>query len=274
MEENYLLKLTFWGVRGSTPTPRIENLAFGGNTSCLEVQTGEGEVLIFDAGTGITPLGWHLVEKGNGPLDVKIFMTHFHWDHTQGIPFFQPLYSADNKVTFFSFENRAEDMLKGQMTEPYFPISFDFLPAQLEFHPIGHSPFKIGGVEISPFPMNHPQGATGYRIEREGKGIVYASDHEHGDSHLDASVRNHAADARVLVYDAQYTPEEYQQRLGWGHSTWLEAARVATDAAVDQLILFHHDPAHDDIMMTDIIKEARLHFAKVHAASEGEFFIL
>ena len=101
MEEDYLLKLTFWGVRGSTPTPRIENLAFGGNTSCLEVRTGEGEVLIFDAGTGITPLGRHLVEKGNGPLDIKIFMTHFHWDHIQGIPFFKPLYSAENKVTFF-----------------------------------------------------------------------------------------------------------------------------------------------------------------------------
>ena len=171
MEEDYLLKLTFWGVRGSTPTPRIQNLTFGGNTSCLEVRTGEGEVLIFDAGTGITPLGWHLVEKEEGPLDVKIFMTHFHWDHIQGIPFFQPLYSPENKVTFFSFENRAEGMLKGQMTAPYFPVSFDFLPAQMEFHPIQHSPFKIGGAEISPFPMNHPQGATGYRIERGAKGL-------------------------------------------------------------------------------------------------------
>ena len=274
MEEDYLLKLTFWGVRGSTPTPRIENLAFGGNTSCLEVRTDEGEVLIFDGGTGITPLGRHLVEKGNGPLDIKIFMTHFHWDHIQGIPFFQPLYSAKNKVTFFSFENRAEGMLKGQMTEPYFPVSFDFLPAQLEFHPIQHSPFNIGGVEISPFPMNHPQGATGYRIEREGQGIVYASDHEHGDSRLDASVRDHAANAKVLIYDAQYTPHEYQNRVGWGHSTWLEAARVATESAVDQLILFHHDPSHEDGMMVDIVKEARYHFGKVYAASEGEFFIL
>jgi len=274
MEMDYLLKLAFWGVRGSTPTPRIENLALGGNTSCLEVRTGAGDVLVFDAGTGITPLGWHLVEKKDGPLDIKIFMTHFHWDHIQGIPFFQPLYSVENKVTFFSFENRAESMLKGQMTEPYFPVSFDFLPAQLEFYPIEHCPFNISGVEISPFPMNHPQGATGYRIESEGEAFVYASDHEHGNSHLDASVRDHAANAKVLVYDAQYTPHEYEKRVGWGHSTWLEAARVATESQVDQLVLFHHDPSHTDSMMMDIVREARHHFPKVQAASEGEFFIL
>ncbi len=274
MEADYLLKLTFWGVRGSTPTPCIENLTFGGNTPCLEVRTGEGEVLVFDAGTGITPLGWHLVENQGGPLDIKIFMTHFHWDHIQGIPFFEPLYSAENKVTFFSFENRAEGMLKGQMSEPYFPVSFDFLPAQLEFHPLRHSPFNISGVEITPFPMNHPQGATGYRIQREGRAFVYASDHEHGDSGLDASIRDHAANARVLVYDAHYTPQEYRNRVGWGHSTWLEGARVATDSGVDRLILFHHDPSHEDSMMVDIVNEARHHFSKVRAASEGEFFIL
>ena len=117
-------------------------------------------------------------------------------------------------MTFFSFENRAEGIIKGQMIEPYFPVCFDFLPAQLEFQPIQHSPFNIAGVEISPFPLNHPQGAIGYRIEREGQGIVYASDHEHGDSRLDASVREHAANAKVRVYGVQYTPREYQNRVG------------------------------------------------------------
>ena len=274
MGDDYRFKLTFWGVRGSTPTPRVENLTFGGNTSCVEVHTGDAGILVFDAGTGITPLGSRLSENGHGPLDVKIFMTHFHWDHIQGIPFFEPLYSPENKVTFFSFENRAEEMLKGQMTQPYFPVNFEFLPARLEFHPIEHSPLEICGLQVSPFPMNHPQGATGYRIEKDGAAVVYASDHEHGDKKLDACVRDHAAGASVLVYDAQYTPREYEQRVGWGHSNWLEAARVAHDSEADQLVLFHHDPNHQDRDMMDIVMEARHHFPKVQAASEGEFFIL
>jgi len=274
MQEGYRLKTTFWGVRGSTPTPSIENLSFGGNTPCLEIRSGGGEVLIFDAGTGIRSLGSHLVENGNGQLDIKIFLSHFHWDHIQGIPFFEPLYSAQNKVTFFSFEDKARAMLKVQMTDPYFPVTFDFLSGQLEFTAIGHSPLKIGDVQISPFAMKHPQGATGYRIEKDGAVVVYASDHEHGDKRFDANVRDYAASAGLLVYDAQYTPQEYKDRVGWGHSTWLEAARVATDSNTDQLILFHHDPSHQDSMMVDIISETRYHFAKVRAASEGEFFIL
>ena len=264
-------KLGFWGVRGSTPTPKIEYLSFGGNTPCIELRTIENEILVLDAGTGISPLGAALVEEAKGPLNIKVFITHFHWDHIQGIPFFLPLYFPDNKVTFFSFENRAEKMLKGQMMEPYFPVNLDLLPARLEFQAIEHRLVKISGLQISPFPMNHPQGATGYRIEKEGIAVVYASDHEHGDKEMDEIIRENSSDASVLIYDAQYTPEEYQDRLGWGHSNWLEATRLAHDSRVGKLVLFHHDPSHEDSKMTDIVFEARKHFPWVKAACEGEF---
>jgi len=272
MNDPYRFKLVFWGVRGSTPTPRIEYLSFGGNTACIEVRTGKNEVLVFDAGTGISPLGATLVEEAKGPLDIKVFITHFHWDHIQGIPFFLPLYFPENKVTFFSFENRAEKMLKGQMMEPYFPVNLELLPARLEFQAIEHRLFKISGLQISPFPMNHPQGATGYRIEKEGIAAVYASDHEHGNKGMDEIIRENSSAASVLIYDAQYTPEEYQNRLGWGHSNWLEATKLAHESRVGKLVLFHHDPSHEDSKMTDIVFEARKYFSRVQAAREGEVF--
>lgn len=275
MQTDYRLKLTFWGVRGSTPTPRIDNLNFGGNTSCVEVRNGRDDIMIFDAGTGITPLGRRLVKKDpTAEMDLKIFLTHFHWDHIQGIPFFQPLYSEGNKVTFFSFENQAEEMLRGQMTQPYFPVSFDLLPARLEFQPIDHESFEIAGTRITPFPLNHPQGCTGYRLEQEEAVIVYATDHEHGDAKHDRILFEQATGADLLVYDAQYTPQEYKERVGWGHSTWFEGCQLAESAGVKDLVLFHHDPFHHDHFLADIVKLARDSFPAVEAAREGDFYIL
>jgi ribonuclease BN (tRNA processing enzyme) len=160
-------------------------------------------------------------------------------------------------------------ILAGQMLDPYFPIGFEDLPSRREFVQMEYRATRLGGIEVHPFPLNHPQGATGYRMEAGGAVIVHASDLEHGDPRLDSLLREHAEGADVLIYDAQYSPEEYQAKRGWGHSTWLEAARVAHDAHVKQLVLFHHDPAHDDRTVQEFVDQARRLFENTQAAKEG-----
>jgi phosphoribosyl 1,2-cyclic phosphodiesterase len=288
-ENHFRLRLKFWGVRGSTPTPQIENLSYGGNTACLEVRLPNNEIFIFDGGTGVRNLGIALVEEFKGrELSATFFLTHYHWDHIQGIPFFAPLYAAANEFTFYSFRRTrpgrkgepgpyyetVREMLEGQMKNPYFPINFGFLPSKRDFREIYRDPIKFGKFQIHPFPLNHPQGALGYRMESEGAVIVYASDLEHGHGELDSTLREFAQNADILIYDAQYTPEEYEQHKGWGHSTWLEATRVAKDAKAKQLILFHHDPAHTDQMFFEVVQQARMHFENTLGAKEGWVFIL
>jgi len=267
-----MIRLKFWGVRGSTPTPQIENLGYGGNTSCLEVRLEDNQSVIFDAGSGLRNLGSRLLkEAGGANLDLKVFLTHFHWDHIQGIPFFAPLFLPGNRVTFHSHCNGSlEEVLEGQMARPYFPIDLASVAARREFVELHSQPASFAGITIRPFPLNHPQGAVGYRIEAGGTVIVYATDLEHGHPRLDQVLRDHAAGADVLVYDAQYTPEEYLRFRGWGHSTWLEGVRVSCDAGVRHLVLFHHDPAHDDQFLTRVLAEAREEFQELSIATEGE----
>jgi phosphoribosyl 1,2-cyclic phosphodiesterase len=268
-----MLRLKFWGVRGSTPTPQIENLAYGGNTACLEVRVDDREIFVFDGGTGVRNLGGSLLKEfGGGRLCIKFFLTHFHWDHIQGIPFFAPMYGHANDITFFSSVSTGSlhETLEGQMTRPYFPVNFDSVAAQRHFVEVqGRLPVHSGGLVVYPFPLNHPQGCVGYRLESGGRSIVYASDLEHGHEHLDKVVREFAEGADVLIYDAQYTPEEYEKHRGWGHSTWLEATRVAAEAKARQLVLIHHDPAHSDTAMFNIVRNARQHFENTVAAREG-----
>jgi phosphoribosyl 1,2-cyclic phosphodiesterase len=270
MTDGSRLQLKFWGVRGSSPTPLFENLEHGGNTSCLEIRPAGGEVLIFDGGTGSRGLGGALMrEAEGGNLSLKFFLTHFHWDHIQGIPFFAPLYREGNSVTFYSFPeaDTLRATIEGQMETPYFPVNF-VLHARRDYVQM-REPLDLNGPVVRSFPLNHPQHAVGYRIEHQGASIVYASDLEHGNARLDKVLRDCAEGADVLVYDAQYTAEEYATRAGWGHSTWAEATRVARDAQVKQLILFHHDPAHGDDMMREIVDRARQSFENSHAAREG-----
>lgn len=266
-----MIRLKFWGVRGSTPTPQLENLGYGGNTSCLELRLPDNQSIIFDAGSGLRNLGSALVKDSAGArLDVKVFLTHFHWDHIQGIPFFAPLFVPGNRVTFHSHCNGSlEEILEGQMARPYFPINLASLAAKQEFVELDSQPVDFSGVKIKPFPLNHPQGAVGYRIEAGKTVIVYATDLEHGDPWLDTVLRDHAEGADLLVYDAQYTPAEYQTYKGWGHSTWVEGVRVAREAKVRQLLLFHHDPAHDDGCLDEIGNAARETFEAVAPAREG-----
>ena len=270
MSHRFLVK--FWGVRGSIPTPGLENLAYGGNTPCIEVRLPHGEILIIDGGTGVRQLGLNLVQSaGEKPLALNFLMTHFHWDHVQGIPFFAPLYSAANEITFYSGRPAAQlrDILQGQMTQPYFPVDFNLLAARRAFEQVHSDGVEFGSVTVRCFPLHHPQGAFGYRMESHGSVLVHASDREHGHAKLDRVLIEHAQDADVLIYDAQYTPDEYEHRRGWGHSTWLEAARVAKEAGVKQLVLFHHDPSHDDECIARITEDARTEFRNTEAAREG-----
>jgi phosphoribosyl 1,2-cyclic phosphodiesterase len=267
------VRLKFWGVRGSTPTPQIENLKFGGNTPCLEVRTTENECVIFDAGSGIRALGQTLMQEANGsPINLKIFLTHFHWDHIQGIPFFAPLYGPKNHISFISGSTGRplEETLEGQMAKPYFPIDFSQVAARRDFHQIeAGGCIEVGGLKVRPFPLNHPQGASGYRIEANGVVVVYATDYEHGPKKSDTVLLEYAQDADILICDAQYTPAEYDCHRGWGHGTWLETTALARKAGAKQLVLFHHDPSHDDHIMARIQTEARGEFANTAAAWEG-----
>jgi phosphoribosyl 1,2-cyclic phosphodiesterase len=259
------------GVRGSVPTPAAEFLGFGGNTTCLEVRSTENDRVVIDAGSGVRGLNRSLLENpAKEDLQFHILMTHFHWDHIQGLPFFAPLFSPACGVTFYS--GKAPEILRQildlQMSDPYFP-ALGSVAAAREFVEIGNQPFRHGHITIHPFPLNHPQGAWGYRMESGGAVIVHASDLEHGHPKLDSVLREYAQNADVLIYDAQYTGEEYESRKGWGHSTWLEATRVARDAGVKHLILFHHDPLRDDDALRCIVNQARRNFENTDAAEEG-----
>ena len=194
-------------------------------------------------------------EAAGAPINTKIFLTHFHWDHIQGIPFFAPLYGPKNHISFFSGSTGRplQETLEGQMAKPYFPIDFGQVAAQRDFQQIetGGS-IKVGDLVIRPFPLNHPQGASGYRIECNGVVIVYATDYEHGVGESDSVLTEYSQNANILICDAQYTPAEYETHRGWGHSTWQNAVLLAREARAEHLMLFHHDPSHDDQAMMPI----------------------
>lgn len=245
----------------------------GGNTACVEIRTATGEALILDAGTGIRSLGYALTAEAAGePISVDVLFSHFHWDHLQGLPFFAPLYGGGNEVRFIAAvdDDQLDRLLKGQMCEPYFPVPFTELAASVETRraTVGET-FTVGACTVRAFPVSHPQGAHGYRIEYEGASVVYATDYEHGDPVADEGLREVARNADLLISDAQYTPDEYELRKGWGHTTWEHAAQLAADAGVGQLLLFHHDPSHDDAALERIRTLARGRFAATDLAVEG-----
>jgi phosphoribosyl 1,2-cyclic phosphodiesterase len=265
------LKLRLWGVRGSIPTPRPQNLGYGGNTSCIEVRLPGDELFIFDAGTGIRDLGLTLNSPEPGVRrHIHLFFTHFHWDHIQGLPFFRPLYDPNYSMTLYStcYSSSIRESLAGQMAGPYFPVTFESICSNKQFVNLD-APISLGNLTVRPFPVHHPQGAAGYRIESGGAAIVYVPDREHGHPELDAVLREHVRDADILIHDAQYTPEEYARFKGWGHSTWQEAVEVARECNVKQLVLFHHDPNHDDAMISGILENARSCFPRTIAARES-----
>ncbi len=271
--ESPRLTVRFWGVRGSIPTPDAGFLGVGGNTACVEVRAADGTALVLDAGTGIRGLGYALAAEAAGePGEVHLALSHFHWDHLQGLPFFAPLYAPGQTVRFYAAtdDDRIHSLLRGQMTSPYFPVTFGDLAAETETVRVRHGEaYEVGPMTVRPFPVNHPQGAHGFRIEADGVAVVYATDYEHGSAAHDEGLREVSQGADLLISDAQYTPDEYALRRGWGHTTWEHATALATRAEVRQLLLFHHDPSHDDDALGRICGLARERFAETGLATEG-----
>ncbi|MEM6326787.1 MAG: MBL fold metallo-hydrolase [Bacteroidota bacterium] len=267
------LTVRLWGVRGSLPTPRASHLGVGGNTTCVEVRGPEGAVVMLDAGTGARDFGVALAaEVGGAPVDLHVLFSHFHWDHLQGLPFFAPIYGEGNTLTLHAAAEAEaiEAAMCGQMGEPFFPVPFRELRATVRVVPvrIGEA-FTVGGMTVRPFPLHHPQGSTGYRFDAEGASFVFATDYEHGDPELEAVLVDAAQGADVFYSDAQYTPDEYDLRRGWGHTTWVQAVRLAQKAKVGRLVLAHHDPAHDDVALERILAQARERFPATDLAREG-----
>jgi phosphoribosyl 1,2-cyclic phosphodiesterase len=276
------MQMTFWGVRGSIPTPGPSTVQFGGNTSCVEVRANKA-ILIFDGGTGLRLLGKKLLREM--PLTAHMFFSHVHWDHIQGFPFFEPAFVAGNVFHLYGGNNVSrtlEETLAGQMDHPNFPVHLTVMGAKMIFRDLreGES-VEIedgagGTARVTTASGNHPQGVFAFRIEHGGKAVVYATDTEHYAEHIDDNLVKLARGAEVLVYDAQYTPEEYAgtagtgtSKKGWGHSTFEEGAKIARAAGARRLILFHHDPTQSDAAVREKESRARAVFPDVVAAHEG-----
>jgi len=252
------LKVRFWGVRGSISCAGSEYVRYGGNTSCLEV-TADGRRLIFDAGTGIRTLGLELARQA--PLDIDIYFTHTHLDHLSGLTFFAPLFDKRNSVRMWAGHLEAPYTLKkvvsNLMQAPIYPVTLDIFQASVSFKEFeAGTPLACGAVAMRTAPLNHPNGATGYRVEHGGKSICYITDTEHREGERDQTIVDLCRGADIMIYDCSYTDEEYPRYRGWGHSTWQEGARIADAAGVGTLAIFHHDPSHDDAFMDDVARKA------------------
>lgn len=269
------MKLRFWGVRGSIPSPGVDTAGVGGNTSCVEVRCGSTR-LVLDAGTGLRRLGDTMVAAQ--ALDATLLLSHFHWDHIQGLPFFVPAYLRQSELRVVGMRGAAlslEQTLATQMQAPVFPVRLDQLGARLALDEIqpGAS-FALGArgdVRVRTALLDHPGGSLGYRIEHAGRVVVYATDVELGGA-AEPALRALAHEADVLVMDAQYLPEEYRNaKVGWGHSTFDAVARLARECRVKNLVLFHHDPSRSDAGVLAIEAAARELFPRTIAAREGLF---
>jgi len=273
-----IAKLSFWGVRGSTPTVDPATWRYGGNTPCLELVAPDGTRFILDCGTGLRMLGSRWTEADEGrSRETHIFVTHYHWDHIQGIPFFAPLYAENNEFHFYSFRSKflGKDSLKQvfetQMAMPYFPVNISAMSARRKFKEVdGGESFQIRENKVTAQWLNHPQGCLGFRIETPAGIVAYATDNEPGDAKLQENLRELAKDADIFINDAQYTPEQLATtRRGWGHSSWKEGVQVAREAGAKTLVLFHHDPDSTDRGVDALLRQARDEFDSVFAASEG-----
>jgi phosphoribosyl 1,2-cyclic phosphodiesterase len=271
-------KLVFWGVRGSTPTLERDTWRYGGNTPCLELTAPDNTRFILDCGTGLRMLGnqWTGSQRDGG-IEAQVLVTHYHWDHIQGIPFFHPFFDARNRFHFYSFQskdlgpNSLRQVLEAQLAKPYFPVDVAMMTAEREFHEIaGGQKWATGETKVATAWLNHPQGCLAYRLDTAAGSVVYATDNEPGAPEFDASLRQLASGADVLVYDAQYSPEQVATtRKGWGHSSWLEGIKVARDAKARNLVLFHHDPDSQDQKVDGFLSAARQEFPATWAATEG-----
>ena len=265
------LNLRFWGVRGSIACPSPNHVRYGGNTSCIEVNAGE-HAIILDAGTGIRSLGHSFMEKGGRAA--SLLLTHTHWDHINGFPFFAPGFRKGYEFRIMAGHlagSSIREVLAGQMMQPTFPVPLEAMQSTMSFEDFSAGDdFELApGVRVRTAPLNHPNGATAYRIEHAGKSVCYVTDTEHIPGKPDQRVLGLIEGADLVVYDSTYTDDEFPSKVGWGHSTWQEAVRLCTAANVKKLAIFHHDPEHDDEIMDGIAAEARKMWDGAIVAQEG-----
>ncbi|MCM0592524.1 MAG: MBL fold metallo-hydrolase [Gloeotrichia echinulata IR180] len=265
----------FWGVRGSIPSPGPQTVRYGGNTPCIEMQAGDKR-LIFDGGTGLHVLGQSLLPQM--PLEAHMFFTHSHWDHMQGFPFFNPGFIKGNHFHIYGAiapdGSTIEQRLNDQMLHPNFPVPLQIMQADMNFYNIvPGEPIHIDEVTLETAPLNHPGEAVGYRVNWRGGAAVYITDTEHFPDRLDENVLWLSRNADILIYDSTYSDEEYYSprspKIGWGHSTWQEGVKIAKAANVKTLVIFHHDPAHNDDFLDRVGEEAFEKFSGAIMAREG-----
>ncbi len=280
------MKVRFWGTRGSIASPGHETVRYGGNTSCVEVRLDDGSVLILDAGTGIRKLGNALVEEFEH-IEAFLFVTHTHWDHIQGFPFFRPAFLKATKLWIAGCAAGSKhigDVLIGQMESAFFPVSFGDLTADLEFVQNSEPLWHMGSAVLHGFSLNHPGGGCGVKIVADDSTLVYLTDNELArpghDSTINEKVIEFVRDADMLIHDAQYRAEDFPRHMGWGHSCYEDVIQVAMDANVQRLLLFHHDPDRTDDQVESIVEAARRlvddfgSAMRVYAAAEGAEFSL
>lgn len=275
------MRIRFWGTRGSIPVPGRHTTRFGGNTTCLELSLAGGTRIIVDAGTGIRPLGEALQQRA-GPLEVHLLITHIHWDHIMGFPFFAPAFNPEATIFIDGFPTCMKGLrvpFDNRMGDGFFPIRFDDLKAQIAYlDRLNRGTLEIGGVRIDSVPLQHPQGGFGFRFREGARTLVFITDNELTE---EAWAGRHPGDyirfcegADLLIHDAQYTPRERAERRGWGHSDYEATVRMALQAGVGRLVLFHHDPARTDAGVQELEERCR-EMAKeagsdmeIHAARE------
>lgn len=251
--------IRFWGVRGSIACPDDAHRRWGGNTACMEVRCGE-HTFVFDAGTGVRPLGKLLAREGAQPLD--LFLSHTHFDHVVGFPFFAPFFQQDRVVRVWAGHLGTQHSIYGTicalMRAPLFPVPPDVFTADVQFRDFraGETIRPRPGFALRTAPLNHPNGATAYRVDFAGKSVCYVTDTEHVVGRPDRTILELVEGADVMVYDSAYTDAEYPNYVGWGHSTWEEGVRLADAGGVGRLLLFHHDPTHEDVQMDAIAQAA------------------
>ncbi|CAN5411959.1 MBL fold metallo-hydrolase [soil metagenome] len=254
------MSVRFWGVRGSIPCPGPNTVRYGGNTSCVEVRCGE-HLLIFDAGSGLRMLGLALAEEA-AHLDTDLFFSHGHIDHLIGLPFFVPAFVKGNRLRLWAGNLKpaggVQETVRKLMSYPLFPIEIETAQGSVEFNDFtpGEVLTPRPGIEVMTAALNHPGGATGYRVEFAGRAMAYITDTELSADAFDPALLELVRDASIVVIDTTYTDEELPEHVGWGHSSWQQAVRLANEAGVGKLYLYHHDPEHDDDQMDRIAEAA------------------
>jgi phosphoribosyl 1,2-cyclic phosphodiesterase len=274
-------RVKFWGVRGSIPTPGPTTVHYGGNTSCVEVRA-DGQIIILDAGTGLRLLGRELLaEFDTQPLDLTLLLTHTHWDHIQGLPFFMPVYKPQNHLRILGYEGARhglEVMLAGQMESPFFPIGLREVPANVIIEELKETDFHVGPVRVQAGHATHPGLCVGYRLfTSDGHSLAYFPDNElpHQDANQSRRMIDFLRGTDLLIMDTEFDAEEYHQHTGWGHGCLDDVVALALQAEVKTLVLFHHDPNHDDAKISQMLAHARQLVAArnaslhVEAAREG-----